>query len=307
MKKILAVLSVLLFLTGIDAVAGKEPAPSQAGRFYLKTDPDSCVYIMDMVSNAIIYSNDTEGLGSEPMPLGSVVKIYSLIAKYRNHPVDPDETYFCPGYGRDASSVSKCWLKNGHGKIGLMNAIAQSCNTYFYHFVQDIDFALFLKTLRDWEVLKGSDNWGRSALSRDDQYRAMIGKLDILRIQPLDLMISCAKIFGRDSVLPNEVREVLTEGMSLCYRNGTVSHARKKLGMSEDLPVICKTGTGMYEKNGEVSTRKTSGVFIGIFRQRYVVLALARGSIGPDRASLLGLSAVGEMREVSLSNRGGDR
>jgi hypothetical protein len=266
-----------------------------------------CVYIEDILSNGRLFSDDREGIGNMPVPAGSVIKVFSIIAKYKNHPVDLDETYFCPGYDQDTPSVSKCWLKKGHGRISLLNAIAQSCNTYFYHFVQDVDFALFLRTLREWGVLNGSDNWGRKTLTRDDQVRAMIGKLDIIRIKPLDLMVSYAKLFGR-SGLPGEVREVLEEGMSQCYRNGTASKTREKLKMGENLPVLCKTGTGMFELDGEVSAKKTSGFFVGLYRDRYLVLAAARESTGSDLASLLGLTVIREMESGRTFNKlGGDR
>lgn len=299
-RNVLAKASVILFLTGFSPETGM----TLTGTIEIKTDTECCVYVTDTVTGQSVYSNDQAGLAASPIPLGSVVKIYSLIAKFRNHPVNTDETWFCPGYDRDTPSVSKCWLKKGHGNISLLNALAQSCNTYFYHFVRDVDYGLFLKTLEERGILKGSDNWGRNLLNRDDQYRAMTGKLDILRIKPLDLMVSYAKLFGRDSGLPAEVADILADGLSLCYRNGTASKARVKLGLPEDLPVICKTGTGMYEKDGEVSAVKTTGVFIGIYDRRYLILALARDSTGSDRASLLGLTAVRELRYLV---QGGDQ
>jgi cell division protein FtsI/penicillin-binding protein 2 len=303
MKTLLSISFLFLaFCPAFAAYGGLQKAVDR-----LSVSNSYCVYIEDTLSNEVLFSDDKQEIGNSPIPAGSVIKAFSIIAKYRNHPVDPGETYFCPGYDQDTPSVSKCWLKKGHGKIALLNAIAQSCNTYFYHFVQDVDFGLFLRTLREWGVLHGSDNWGRRTLTRDDQVRAMIGKLDIIRVKPLDLMVSYAKLFGR-SGLPAEIKEVLTEGMSLCYRNGTASKARERLKMKEDLPVLCKTGTGMFEQDGEVSAQKTSGVFIGLYNGRYLVLALAQGSTGSDLASLLGLTVIREMAATAAFNKqGGDR
>lgn len=263
-----------------------------------------CVFVKEIGSDQMLFRSDVSNIGSQPIPLGSVIKIFSIIAKYKNRPVDAGETYFCPGYDQDTPSVSKCWLKKGHGQISLLNAIAQSCNTYFYHFVREVDFPLFIQTLRERGILRNSDNWGRSVLNRDDQLRAMVGKLNIIRIKPLDLMDSCDKLFGRASGLPIEVTEVLTEGMSLCYRNGTASVMRKKLGMPEDLPVICKTGTGMFEEDGEVYYYKTSGIFVGVYESNYLVLAVAKETTGADKASLLGLSLI---KALSMKKIGGKK
>ena len=250
-----------------------------------------CVYVKE-IGGKTVYRSDLSNIGQEPIPLGSVIKIFSIIAKYKNHPVNPDESYFCEGWGKDPGAVSRCWLKKGHGRISLINAVAHSCNTYFYHFVQDIDFTLFVRTLREWGLVGGSENWGRSALYKDDQTRAMIGKLNIVKVKPLDLMTSCDKMFGSASGLPIEVKDILTEGMSLCYREGTAGAMREKLEMPMDLPVVCKTGTGMYEDRERDFYSKTTGVFIGVYGGKYLVLAVAKNSTGADAASRIGLSLI---------------
>lgn len=38
----------------------------------------------------------------------------------------------CPGYIELADRKIRCWKKNGHGKVGLHDALVQSCDVYFY-------------------------------------------------------------------------------------------------------------------------------------------------------------------------------
>lgn len=298
MKTIILFTFILMITSGVSAL----PSGLDTALEKISLSDPYCVYVKDLESGKNVFYSDASNIGSQPIPPGSVIKIFSIIAKFKNRPVDTGEAWFCPGYDKDTPSVSRCWLKKGHGNISLLNAISQSCNTYFYHFVRNADFPLFIQTLREWGVMRDSDNWGRSVLNRDDQLRAMIGKLNIIRIKPLDLMDSCDKMFGRASALPVEVKDVLTEGMSLCYRNGTASVMRKKLGMDEDLPVICKTGTGMFEENGEAYYYKTTGVFVGIYDGKFLVLAVAKETTGADKASLLGLSLI---KALSVKKVGG--
>ncbi len=245
------------------------------------------ILVKDIEKNEVIYVHDEYDIGGKSIPLGSLIKVFSVIAKFKNHPIDPSETHFCRGWNTDLSEI-QCWLKKGHGNTSLVPAIANSCNIYFYNFVKDIDFSLFIDTLKEWDILIGSENWGKRYITEREQIMAMIGKMNILKLRPSDILESYTKVLFSDK-LTEDIKEILIEGMSLCYRRGTASGAREKLRLSENLPIICKTGTGVFEKDGKIDIRKTNGSFIGILNNRYAVFVFVENSTGAKEPSEIGL------------------
>jgi penicillin-binding protein 2 len=67
-------------------------------------------------------------------PPGSTFKIITSLAALDAHAIDPDKRVFCSGsytMGKDRR-VFRCWKKEGHGYVNFMEAIAQSCDVYYY-------------------------------------------------------------------------------------------------------------------------------------------------------------------------------
>lgn len=64
--------------------------------------------------------------------LGSIFKIID-VAQAVESGMDLSEQYYCPGYAQVGDSVFQCvsFSRGGHGNIGLSDAFALSCNTYF--------------------------------------------------------------------------------------------------------------------------------------------------------------------------------
>ncbi|HSG68939.1 MAG TPA: penicillin-binding transpeptidase domain-containing protein, partial [Planctomycetaceae bacterium] len=66
---------------------------------------------------------------------GSVFKTATTIALLQSGKIDPDEPYTCRGYLHSPERY-RCYIYRhygiGHGEIALREAIAQSCNVYFY-------------------------------------------------------------------------------------------------------------------------------------------------------------------------------
>jgi len=57
----------------------------------------------------------------QPVPIGSLVKPFTALAHGASH------QYSYPVH----VCSTGCWLDRGHGRIGLVEALAQSCNSYF--------------------------------------------------------------------------------------------------------------------------------------------------------------------------------
>ena len=64
---------------------------------------------------------------------GSVFKIFEAYGALAKGLVNPDEKVFCPGYATFYGRTFRCHKKEGHGWVGLRDAIKMSCDVYFYN------------------------------------------------------------------------------------------------------------------------------------------------------------------------------
>lgn len=65
-------------------------------------------------------------------PPGSTYKMVTAIAGLSEGVVTPDEKIVCRGGLESGGRRFGCWNKGGHGPVSLVQAIAQSCDVYFY-------------------------------------------------------------------------------------------------------------------------------------------------------------------------------
>lgn len=65
-------------------------------------------------------------------PPGSTFKMCTAIAAIEEGVVSPDHRVFCPGHMNLGSFRFHCWKRGGHGTVGVVDAIAESCDTFFY-------------------------------------------------------------------------------------------------------------------------------------------------------------------------------
>lgn len=66
-------------------------------------------------------------------PPASTYKIVTALAALEENEVDPAEQVYCPGHYRYGNRIYYCWKRYGHGRLALVQAIAQSCDVFFYH------------------------------------------------------------------------------------------------------------------------------------------------------------------------------
>ena len=63
---------------------------------------------------------------------GSTFKPVTAMAALEADIVDPEARVFCPGYYEFGEHIFHCWKKGGHGHVNMVEALAGSCDTYFY-------------------------------------------------------------------------------------------------------------------------------------------------------------------------------
>lgn len=71
-------------------------------------------------------------------PPGSVFKIVTAIAALAEGIVTPSTTVCCPGHYVYGARTFRDWKPSGHGCVQLRQAMAQSCDVYFYHIGQQL-------------------------------------------------------------------------------------------------------------------------------------------------------------------------
>ncbi|NDF12745.1 MAG: penicillin-binding protein 2 [Proteobacteria bacterium] len=70
-------------------------------------------------------------------PPGSTFKLITSLAGLKEG-VDPHATAFCPGYYEFGGRRFRCWNEDGHGTVNMQEALAKSCNVFFYKLAQRI-------------------------------------------------------------------------------------------------------------------------------------------------------------------------
>ena len=68
---------------------------------------------------------------------GSTFKVVDAVAALEEGVISPYTTFYCngrfPSTGEIGNASWSCWAPGGHGSLDLDNALAQSCDVYFYN------------------------------------------------------------------------------------------------------------------------------------------------------------------------------
>lgn len=63
---------------------------------------------------------------------GSVFKLVIAVAALEEGMVNLNDSIYCPGYYKVGDLTFQCWKESGHGNQNITEAIANSCNVFFY-------------------------------------------------------------------------------------------------------------------------------------------------------------------------------
>lgn len=72
-------------------------------------------------------------------PPGSTIKMIIALAALEQGIIKSESEFYCNGRHRLGNNTFHCWRRQGHGKLNLSDAIAKSCDVYFYKIAEQMD------------------------------------------------------------------------------------------------------------------------------------------------------------------------
>lgn len=245
-------LAILCALAVIEASAQNrfyETASTEAGTSYL---------LLDATRATVIAS---EWLAPDvAIPVGSLVKPFTAIAYGQRHRMR-FPAYDCTG--------EDCWLKTGHGRIGLAAAVAHSCNAYFRNLADDV---------LPLDVAEVAGRFGLRGPPQDCDRSALFGLGDTWRMSPIEVARAYAELASRRS--EPGVAEII-DGMRLAATIGTAAAIGTAL---HGATALAKTGTAPCS---HVPKAAGDGYAIVVYpgdSPRYILLVQVHGTVGRHAA-----------------------
>ncbi len=151
-----------------------------------------------------------------PVPMGSLVKPFTAVAYGGAHAFRYPE-FVCRG------EASGCWLPKGHGRVGISEALAYSCNGYFRALAAGVS---------PEDVRHSAQRFGISGPPNSAPVTALIGLESGWKTAPLDMGRAYLELAAR-AAEPGALEVV--RGMALSARAGT--------GRAIGQAALVKTGT----------------------------------------------------------------
>ncbi len=242
----------------LSTVAMSEPAV----RAWAASAGDRCSFALLDVATGSIFDGRWPSL-DRAVPVGSLIKPFTALAYGRSHAfVYPA---FACGGSRDG-----CWLPEGHGTVGVEEAVAGSCNVYFQRLAERLSSDAFAATL---------DRFGLPQPSAVTT-RAMVGFGRELTVAPTALARAYIDLASR-AVEPG-VQPILN-GMAASSRAGTGRAIGAAVGAGG---ALVKTGTAPCAHRPAATS---DGYVVALYpadRPRIALIAQSHGRTGADTAAL---------------------
>ena len=161
------------------------------------------------------------GAGDLPMAVGSLQKPFVAKAWAEGHPGQPPPRFTC---GRGPG----CWVRSGHGEMGLVQALAVSCNAYFRNLASATPAEGLRATFAE-EGFLGAPQSPDAAIGLYDGQSAPV-------IRPSRLLEAYVRLVGRPWTSGEETRQQILAGL----REAALSGTAVRIGA---LTCWAKTGT----------------------------------------------------------------
>lgn len=228
--------ALMLSLAGALSCAAQAPLNQQSTALLLerKYPQKEVEYILLDAHSSDVLSSRWAG-ADEPAPLGSLVKPFTALAYGEEHNFLFPE-FECHG------KADRCWLPRGHGHIGLVQAVAQSCNGYFLSLASGLKASSVTAVLRRYSIYD---------IGEKVPPESLVGLGSAWRISPIRMLRAYIELAQRRD--QPGVADVI-HGMETSELSGTgaaVGSALRKSGAT----ALTKTGTAPCVHNANTSTR----------------------------------------------------
>jgi len=191
---------------------------------------------------------------NSPVVFGSVMKVFTALAYGASH----DSRF--PSFNCAGSSAG-CWLPRGHGRIGIAEAIAGSCNAYFDALARELSPGAMEATAARLGIAPPPETPA-----------AWVGRAGLWKVAPLDLARALLRLHGEPGAAP------VLEGMRQCALKGT----GRAIGAA-----LAKTGTAPCTHSPQAPGDGFVVLLDGA-EPRYVLVVRVHGVPGSEAAVLAG-------------------
>lgn len=168
-------------------------------------------------------------------PPGSTIKMIVLLAALEQGLISAETEHYCNGRHRLGDRTFHCWQRRGHGRIDMMQAVAKSCDVFFYEIAEQLDIDSIAEMARRFglgetfdigvdgekEGLVPDRSWKRAYYDQSWQLgetlNVAIGQGAMLAT-PLQLAVMTARLANGLRITPTLVRGERAPGNSLFER-----------------------------------------------------------------------------------------
>ena len=170
---------------------------------------------------------------------GSAFKLVTALAALEEGIIDARTEVNCPGWFRMGSRRFHCWKRWGHGKVGVIKSLRESCDVFYYKIGTQLDIdvlAKYAKALgfgnksgialpreipgliptRDWKKKRRGTEW-----QRGETLSCVIGQSFVLAT-PLQLAMSYSAMANSGKVMkPILVKEIFSNSGDIIWQPKT--------------------------------------------------------------------------------------
>ncbi len=109
-------------------------------------------------------------------PPGSTFKLMTTIAALESD-INPHNHVYCNGHFQFGKRAFHCWKEGGHGSVNMLDAITQSCNTYFFSIANNIGIKKIAEVARRFgygEKLDVSIHGVKAGVVPDEEWKRTV-------------------------------------------------------------------------------------------------------------------------------------